>query len=90
MYHQVITKSSTYVLNHRLYNSHSVCGWQGTVLIKSAQELKDFSRGEENQLEEQIKAIADSGAKVCSGEALSLASTEAALSAFCFMKLGYS
>ncbi|XP_037080623.1 T-complex protein 1 subunit theta-like [Pollicipes pollicipes] len=37
---------------------------KGTVLIKSAQELKDFSRGEENQLEEQIKAIAATGAKV--------------------------
>jgi len=37
---------------------------KGTVLIKSAQELKDFSRGEENQLEEQIKGIAATGAKV--------------------------
>lgn len=37
---------------------------KGTVLIKSANELKDFSRGEETLLEQQIKAIADSGAKV--------------------------
>ncbi|XP_066998690.1 T-complex protein 1 subunit theta [Anabrus simplex] len=37
---------------------------KGTVLIKSADELMKFSRGEENMLEEQIKAIADSGASV--------------------------
>lgn len=37
---------------------------KGTVLIKSAEELKNFSRGEESQLEQQIKAIADAGAKV--------------------------
>lgn len=37
---------------------------KGTVLIKSAQELKDFSRGEECLLETQIKAIADAGANV--------------------------
>jgi len=37
---------------------------KGTVLIKSANELKDFSRGEESLLEQQIKAIADSGANV--------------------------
>ncbi|GJQ74239.1 hypothetical protein Trydic_g19143 [Trypoxylus dichotomus] len=37
---------------------------KGTVLIKSADELMKFSRGEENLLELQIKAIADSGAKV--------------------------
>lgn len=37
---------------------------KGTVLIKSAEELKKFSRGEESLLEQQIKAIADSGAKV--------------------------
>lgn len=37
---------------------------KGTVLIKTANELKDFSRGEENLLEQQIKSIADSGAKV--------------------------
>ncbi len=29
---------------------------KGTVLIKTAQELTDFSRGEEQMLEEQIKA----------------------------------
>lgn len=37
---------------------------QGTVLIKTAEELKTFSRGEENLLESQIKAIADSGVDV--------------------------
>jgi len=37
---------------------------KGTVLIKTAQELTDFSQGEENLLENQIKAIVDSGAKV--------------------------
>ncbi|XP_054162732.1 T-complex protein 1 subunit theta-like [Oppia nitens] len=37
---------------------------KGTVLIKSADELLNFSRGEENLLEAQIKAIAESGAKV--------------------------
>lgn len=34
------------------------------MLIKSADELMNFSRGEENLLELQIKAIADTGAKV--------------------------
>lgn len=37
---------------------------KGTVLIKSADELMNFSRGEESLLESQIKAIADSGANV--------------------------
>lgn len=37
---------------------------KGTVLIKTAQELTDFSRGEETLLENQIKAIADTGVKV--------------------------
>lgn len=37
---------------------------KGTVLIKTAEELKSFSRGEECLLEEQIKAIADSGVNV--------------------------
>lgn len=37
---------------------------KGTVLIKSAQELQDFSKGEEGLLEEQVKAIADTGCKV--------------------------
>lgn len=37
---------------------------KGTVLLKSAAELVDFSRGEETLLETQIKAIADTGAKV--------------------------
>lgn len=37
---------------------------KGTVLIKSADELMKFSEGEENQLEAQIKRIAESGADV--------------------------
>ncbi|KAJ8955784.1 hypothetical protein NQ314_006851 [Rhamnusium bicolor] len=37
---------------------------KGTVLIKTADELMNFSRGEENLLELQIKLIADTGAKV--------------------------
>lgn len=37
---------------------------KGTVLIKSADELLNFSSGEENLLEGQIKAIADTGVKV--------------------------
>lgn len=37
---------------------------KGTVLIKTAEELKNFSKGEESLLEEQIKAVADSGATV--------------------------
>lgn len=37
---------------------------KGTVLIKTADELLKFSRGEEALLENQIKAIADSGAEI--------------------------
>jgi len=37
---------------------------KGTVLIKSAEELEGYSRSEEAKVEEAIKAIADSGAKV--------------------------
>jgi len=37
---------------------------KGTVLIKNAAELKNFSKGEENLMESQIKAIADSGVNV--------------------------
>jgi len=37
---------------------------KGTVLIKTAKELMNFSAGEEALLENQIKAIADSGAQV--------------------------
>lgn len=36
---------------------------KGTVLLKSAGELMDFSKGEEKQLEAVIKSIADSGVK---------------------------
>jgi len=34
------------------------------VLLKSAQELMDFSKGEEDLMEAQVKAIKDSGANV--------------------------
>lgn len=37
---------------------------KGTVLIKTADELMKFSRGEESLLENQIKAISESGASV--------------------------
>jgi len=37
---------------------------KGTVLIKSAQELQDFTKGEEDLIESQIKAIAATGVKV--------------------------
>ncbi|XP_042313063.1 T-complex protein 1 subunit theta isoform X1 [Sceloporus undulatus] len=37
---------------------------KGTVLIKNAEELTTFSKGEENLMELQVKAIADAGANV--------------------------
>lgn len=37
---------------------------KGTVLIKNAEELKSFSKGEEDLMESHIKAIADSGINV--------------------------
>ncbi|NXG67117.1 TCPQ protein, partial [Hemiprocne comata] len=37
---------------------------KGTVLIKNAEELMNFSKGEENLMDIQVKAIADSGANV--------------------------
>ena len=37
---------------------------KGTVLIKGAQDLLDFSKGEEQILKDQIKAIADAGINV--------------------------
>ncbi|KAK9824017.1 hypothetical protein WJX72_006993 [[Myrmecia] bisecta] len=37
---------------------------KGTVLIKNAEELESYSRGEEDRMEEVIKGIADSGARV--------------------------
>ena len=37
---------------------------KGTVLIKTADELMNFSRGEESMIEAQIKSIADAGAEV--------------------------
>ncbi|CAI9579344.1 unnamed protein product [Staurois parvus] len=37
---------------------------KGTVLINSAQELMNFSKGEENMMEENVKAIAHAGANI--------------------------
>ena len=37
---------------------------KGTVLIKTAKELMDYSKGEESIIEEQLKSIAESGCKV--------------------------
>jgi len=37
---------------------------KGTVLIKTSEDLLNFSKGEEAQLEQTIKELADSGAKV--------------------------
>ncbi|XP_030060149.1 T-complex protein 1 subunit theta isoform X2 [Microcaecilia unicolor] len=37
---------------------------KGTVLIKSAEELMNFSKGEENLMELQVKAIANTGANI--------------------------
>eukprot|EP00039_Didymoeca_costata_P000229 m.44647 g.44647 ORF g.44647 m.44647 type:complete len:545 (-) comp10133_c0_seq1:3963-5597(-) len=37
---------------------------KGTVLINNADELKDFSKGEEELLEKQLQAIVDAGANV--------------------------
>lgn len=37
---------------------------KGTVLIKSAEELENYSKSEEAKLEEYVKGIADTGAKV--------------------------
>ncbi|CAI8504859.1 unnamed protein product [Hanseniaspora opuntiae] len=37
---------------------------KGTVLLHNAKEMLDFSKGEEDQLDEMIKEIADSGVKV--------------------------
>ena len=37
---------------------------KGTVLLKTADELLNFSKGEESLLEQQIKAFADAGVKV--------------------------
>ena len=43
---------------------------KGTVLLKSATELKDFTKGEENLLRNSIKSIKESGAQVvvCGGK----------------------
>ncbi|XP_068126702.1 T-complex protein 1 subunit theta isoform X2 [Hyperolius riggenbachi] len=37
---------------------------KGTVLINSAQELMNFSKGEESKMEEHVKAIAETGANI--------------------------
>lgn len=43
---------------------------KGTVLLKNAEELKNFTKTEEAQLYNAVKAIAESGAKVlvCGGK----------------------
>ena len=43
---------------------------KGTVLLKSATELKDFTKGEENMLKNSVDAIKASGAQVvvCGGK----------------------
>ena len=43
---------------------------KGTVLLKSASELKDFTKGEENMLKNSVDAIKASGAQVvvCGGK----------------------
>lgn len=42
---------------------------KGTVLLHNAKEMLDFSKGEEEQLDEMVKEIADSGVKVVVGGA---------------------
>ncbi|CAI4222166.1 unnamed protein product [Auanema sp. JU1783] len=37
---------------------------KGTVLIENADELMNFSKGEESEVEEQVKALADNGVQV--------------------------
>lgn len=37
---------------------------KGTVVIRNAEELKSYNKGEERRMEEAIKAVADTGAKV--------------------------
>jgi T-complex protein 1 subunit theta len=49
---------------NQAFETEKLSRFQGTVLIKSAAELKTFSRGEETLLESQIKEIADTGVKV--------------------------
>mmetsp|Transcript_8089 Transcript_8089/g.17752 ORF Transcript_8089/g.17752 Transcript_8089/m.17752 type:complete len:531 (+) Transcript_8089:3-1595(+) len=38
---------------------------KGTVLMKNADDLKNYNKSEEKKMEESIKGIADSGVKVC-------------------------
>lgn len=38
--------------------------FQGTVLIENAEELVGFAKGEETEVEGQVKALADSGVQV--------------------------
>eukprot|EP00033_Pygsuia_biforma_P001198 GCRY01001361.1.p1 GENE.GCRY01001361.1~~GCRY01001361.1.p1 ORF type:complete len:543 (+),score=139.75 GCRY01001361.1:158-1786(+) len=40
---------------------------KGTVLIENAEQLKNFSKGEEKEIEDSIKAIAESGVNVVVG-----------------------
>lgn len=59
----VIKEPACRILLNELYYV-GVCIPQGTVLIKNAAELMDFSKGEENLMEAQVKAIAATGANV--------------------------
>lgn len=43
---------------------NTVTETKGTVLINSAQELMDFSKGEENMMEDNVKAMANAGANI--------------------------
>lgn len=44
--------------------THHVVHMQGTVLLRNAEELQSYSRSEEDRMEQLIKGISDSGAKV--------------------------
>ena len=44
--------------------THHMVLLQGTVLLRNAEELQSYSRSEEDRMEQLIKSIADSGAKV--------------------------
>ena len=59
----------TFLINDTAWNfmsgiDVSLTETKGTVLIKNAQDMLDFSKGEEASLEASIKALADAGVKV--------------------------
>lgn len=61
---EVVKKTNAKIVVYTCPVDISQTETKGTVLIKTADELLKFSRGEESLLETQIKAIADSGADV--------------------------